>query len=849
MFANKRLSWIVITAALLVGIFSITAAQDTPTTITLAVPESLQTVFRTALDRFESENPGIAVQLVAAQNASSPTASADLESALQSAAVTAQQADVVLVSRFDLRPTFTRAGYFLDMKPLADSDPAFNRDDFYPALRTAFEWDGGLWALPVIADSIVLVYNPAAFDGAGLTYPDGSWTIEQFANAARALTTTEGETTRPGLWVNTFFLPIFFSTLLGQDFADTNAIPNAPDFATPELAALMTTWNDLVAEGVAITDYVEGAENTPLQVSGTYLLSPESNSQNRDNLPKAALLPGNKAGLEAFGLAISAGTTQPQVAYNLIKFLSGAQEMNAILAGGTLARQTLTGDNSVGGRLTYPPESQAVLDGARNRGFSNVSLLYQDEIIAAYNAVRGGQDPLEALTVAQTQAADTLATAVASRGNTLVVVATPIPEIVVAADEVALNFAMWNNTTSLPNRDAWDRVIQEFVAADPQVASIQFNYITPTSATWRDGIEQANDCMFAPGNEIGFTDLSLRLPLDPLLSADPNFDPNDMLNGAMAQVQSEGQTWALPISVMPYVLRYDPAALAGAGITVPPEGWTINQFVDALNVIEPLVGDVPAFYTFDPNGTNLLMLVAAFGALPLDPRTDPPTVDFTSPATVDAIRQALDLAKNKTMNYEEMARAMRSFTLNPPEDARAIYGDSLNFVDDSSRTALTPFPHGDLYTPLTYEVSTAFISATAQNPEACYRWISTIAQHPELFTGMPARRSLIGSEALLAAQGASNVATYQQVEAALSSPETVVFSSGNLISRLWLLRAFDRYVLQNADLQTELAAAETFTKDYLACVGAIPPDAPAFPTKRDDCAVTVDPTVAANVGR
>ncbi len=847
MLAYKRLLQVALFLCTLLGLATV-IAQESPITITLtlAVPETLQTTFSGVLDRFESENPGIHVQMITA----APTSmSAELEQSLQTGLAVAQSADVLMVNRFDLRPEFTRAGYFLDLKPLADSDPAFNRDDFYPALRTAFEWDGGLWALPVVADSLLMIYNPAAFDAAGLTYPDGTWTIEQFANAARALAVTEGETKTPGLWVNSFFLPLFLSGLSGQDFADTNVMPNAPDFATPELATLMATWRDLIAEGVATADYVQGAENTPLQISSSYLLSPMSNPSNSDSLPKAALLPSNTAALEAFGFAVSAGTTYPDAAYSLAKFLTGAQEMNAILSGGTLARQTVTGQESAGMDFSYPPDTQAVLDEARNIGFSSASLLYQDYIISAFNAVLAGQDPLEALTAAQTQAVADMETVLTRRENTLVVVATPIPEVVVAADEVSLNFAMWNNTTSLANRADWERVIAEFVAADPQVANIQFNYITPTSATWRDGIEQANDCMVAPNNEIGFTDLSLRLPLDPLLSADPNFDPNDVVKGAMAQVQLDGLTWALPISIYPYVLRYDAVALAEAGITVPPEGWTINQFVDALNIIKPLVGDAPAFYPQEYSGDHLLMLVAAFGALPFDQRTDPPTIDFTSPAVVDAIRQTLDLAKNGYMHYEEMARAIRMFSSSPPGDARVIYGDSLMFVDDSSRTAIAPFPHSDLFTPLTFEVSTAFISATTQNPEACYRWISTVAQHPELFTGMPVRRSLMTSDALFAVQGASAVATYQQIDAALALPQGIVFSSKDFTSRLWLLRAFDRYVLQNADLQTELADAERFTKEYLTCVAVITPDDPDFYPKRDDCAVTVDPTVAANVGR
>jgi ABC-type glycerol-3-phosphate transport system substrate-binding protein len=846
MFMPKRLLPITVILCLLL-LFSTAFAQDA-VTITLAVPEPLQAGFGGVLERFESENPGIQVQMVTA-----PTAgmTADLEGALQSGLTAAQTADVLLVSRIDLRPDFTRAGYFLDLKPLADSDPAFNRDDFYPALRTAYEWDGGLWALPIVADSVLTVYSPAAFDAAGLTYPDGNWTIDDYANAARALAQTDGETTTPGLWVNSFFLPLFFRGLLGQDFADTNVIPAAPDLATPERAALLATWNDLLNEGVATTDYVPGVENAPLQVNGSYLLSPVSNAANRDALPRAALLPGNSAGLEAFGVAVSAGTAYPDAAYTLAKFLTGAAELHAILPAGSLARQTVTGDVSGSMDFAFPPETQAVLDEALNVGFSNVALLYQDYINTALNAVRAGQDPLDALTAAQTQAAADMQTTLARRDSTVVVVATPVPEVVVAADEVSLNFAMWNNTTELVNRADWERVIAEFVAADPQVANIQFNYITPTSPNWREGIEQSNDCMFAPENDLGFSDLSLRLPLDPLLNADPNFDPNDMVNGALAQVQRDGATWALPVGVKPYVLRYDAAALAEAGITVSPEGWTINQFVDALNVVKPLVGDAPAFYPDEYSGNHLLMLVAAFGALPLDERTNPPTVDFTSPATVDAIRQALDLAKNGLMHYEEMARAIRIFNTNPPGDARVIYGDTLSQFDSSSRTSLAAFPHGDLYTPLTFNVSTAYISATSQNPEACYRWLQTIAQHPELFTGMPARRSLIGGDALRAAQGESAVAAYQQINQVLASPEAVVFSPvdfAGLTTRLWLMRAFDRYVLQNADLEVELAEAQRFTQEFLACTAAIPPDDPERVGKRADCAVRVDPTVAANVG-
>jgi hypothetical protein len=47
----------------------------------------------------------------------------------------------------------------------------------------------------------------------------------------------------------------------------------------------------------------------------------------------------------------------------------------------------------------------------------------------------------------------------------------------------------------------------------------------------------------------------------------------------------------------------------------------------------------------------MLTLIAAYGGLPLDTRTDPPTVNFSDPATVNALQQVLDLVKNGYISY------------------------------------------------------------------------------------------------------------------------------------------------------------------------------------------------------
>ncbi|MEV6343074.1 extracellular solute-binding protein [Actinoplanes sp. NPDC051851] len=57
------------------------------------------------------------------------------------------------------------------------------------ASTDAYKVDGKTWAVPYRQDSWVLFYNKALFDEAKVKYPDGSWTWDDYATAAKQLTT------------------------------------------------------------------------------------------------------------------------------------------------------------------------------------------------------------------------------------------------------------------------------------------------------------------------------------------------------------------------------------------------------------------------------------------------------------------------------------------------------------------------------------------------------------------------------------------------------------------------------------------------------------------------------------
>ncbi|OHD54750.1 MAG: hypothetical protein A2Y33_01895 [Spirochaetes bacterium GWF1_51_8] len=67
-------------------------------------------------------------------------------------------------------------------------EPDFNVGDFYPALMEKFTFEGTLYGVPKDWTSFVLYYNMDMFDKAGLSYPDDTWTWEDFLNAAKKLT-------------------------------------------------------------------------------------------------------------------------------------------------------------------------------------------------------------------------------------------------------------------------------------------------------------------------------------------------------------------------------------------------------------------------------------------------------------------------------------------------------------------------------------------------------------------------------------------------------------------------------------------------------------------------------------
>jgi ABC-type glycerol-3-phosphate transport system substrate-binding protein len=843
-----------------IGVIPIVVGQG-ETIITLSAPGWMNDVYDADLFApFEAVHPGVKIVFVPqVEDTFFTPAAYGLEEHLNAVEKFASSADVLYVSNYSVTVEATRAGYYLDMTPLVQSDSTLDTADFFPAVWQSYQWDGGVWALPVMASVHIFSYNRDTFDNAGLSYPNERWTLDDLADAARALTVrdADGKVTVPGIQI--FSLGLLVVSSSGEKLYDDALIPSPPKFSSPNVAAILDWWAQLSQDMTVFPGF--DFEKIPMEFGPPWRLT----GGNPNDVGKWAgsLLPGGKAGLEVQGFAVSGGTLNPELAYALAKYLTESAEIASRTFGGTPARRSVVGvevENEELFTSELPEEVQTLFDLALENAIPSSEMRFEDYLNLAINQMREENvDAATALQEAELAAIQNLEIAAERQETTTLMVATPVPTPSIAANQTVMRFGLNVYGEANPFRAQWEQLIQTFLAQHPAIGEIELVeqiYSPDDFATM--------DCYYQHYNEVQNARLEDFLNLDPFMDADPNFDADDFMVGVLAQVQRDNLTWAYPMTVQPSVLWYNSQMFTDAGLAWPGEVWTVEAFKEAMHVLKASQStDEVVFVPQTFGNTNLLMLMAAFGALPYDFRTNPPTINFTDTTTVAAIRQVLDFAKDDYMEYNALASNYGGL-IRPIK--QAIFSESLtgglwrfenrlNGEPDPYR--VTNYPSGSQYVPVAFGIGVAYIRATAQNPEACYDWIRMIAGRPELFQAMPARYSLMHDPSLAMMQGDDVVALYEGFAQRLQQPNVVGFPEGGgsgfngYVEQYWLNRAFDNYVLREGILEEDLAEAAQFIEGYRVCTANIPPFDPAirddealaaaYYRQYTDCAVTLDP--------
>jgi len=228
----------------------------------------------------------------------------------------------------DLKPYIDRDGY--DLTQLADQGVA----DFTTA-------DGGQYGLPRDLNTVVLYYNKAMFDAAGIAYPDDSWDWAKLVEAGKKLTKDvdgNGTVDQWGFYTETTDMENYWSSLVWQNGGEImNADNTQTLLGTPEAAGGIQFLQDLIYKEKVMAEPALFAETgdafeqgkAAMESNGSWLV-PTHTAAGFDfgiaPLPKGPA--GRYTSVNPTGAVVYQATKAPDASWEFVKYLASpaAQE-------------------------------------------------------------------------------------------------------------------------------------------------------------------------------------------------------------------------------------------------------------------------------------------------------------------------------------------------------------------------------------------------------------------------------------------------------------------------------------------------------------------------------------------
>jgi multiple sugar transport system substrate-binding protein len=165
------------------------AAEPTPAaaateaiTIQFITPGALgleRTMYENFVFKFQEANPDIKVKV-------SFEAWGDYMTKLPTILAGGAVPDVIH-QHMSIVQDYAAKGALTDLTPYMQQDGVL-KENYIPALFDAFSHEGKVWALPKDSAAWGIYYNKTMFDAAGVPYPKDDWTMQEFQQAALALT-------------------------------------------------------------------------------------------------------------------------------------------------------------------------------------------------------------------------------------------------------------------------------------------------------------------------------------------------------------------------------------------------------------------------------------------------------------------------------------------------------------------------------------------------------------------------------------------------------------------------------------------------------------------------------------
>jgi len=740
-----------------------------------------------------------------------------------------------------------RSGLLRDLKPFIEADRTFDADDFYPGMLEAYQWAGSQRAVPATAFFQLIQYDKDVFDEAGVDYPQPGWTWDDFLDKAKRLTVREGDQVARYGFVDAAGQNLVLAVILSQagSLVDETTDAPTPRLDRPEVAEAVQWCADLILEHGVMPSPPEGPEDymelyaltedkAAMSTGGAFMvMGPEQEERNLG----AVSLPQGKTAVNPMwvqGYVMSAGSQHPEESWRWLVFLTRHQRPGFVMPAALPARRSVAEEAGFWEDLTE--DQVAAYRAALEHPFAmNRMPEVWGELIDVLQAVVKGESDVEtALAEAQAKALETLVVAgKPSEEATPVVVATPKPEPSPGEGEL-IRFSVLGADLS-----HYRKLADEFHELHPEITvNVTMPSLTGPSFGLKDLFEGA-DCVAGYAGLSDPEDRALLLNLQPFLEGDEDLALDDFYPQSLYAFRWEGELWGLPAEGNVYLMVYNKALFEAAGVPYPRAGWTIEDFVRAAQALTTGEGDEKqyGFVPYMGETMDLDFFVERQGVELIDYDTDPPTIRFDDPATVEAVQWYTDLALVHEVKPALPINAYQADIAGYQERMSLIsagraamwtsYGNML--ITGLSYLLPDDFEYGFVPMPLAPEgkgyrqifFSGYFITAEAAHPQACWDWLIFLTERPGEMGGLPARRSVTESEAFRQQVGEELVDVYQFVishtEEAARPP---VDERGQIgVSAYWFYVAYDS-IIAGEETETALAWAQDMAEDFAACLAS-----------------------------
>lgn len=626
------------------------------------------------------------------------------------------QADIILLK--GINPA-TFQGY-LNLEPLIQSDQTFSKNNFLPnSLNACADENGNQHGIPIWVYLTGIYYNPQLFIKQQIEYPENDWTIDSFQ-----LIVSQLDDKYPMVDDGTLLSPYIYAHLE----------KNEGDVDVDQLLEELNWYEDLVKSG-SIALNTEGSGD-PFDRSGNSSLWVASSDEELfPSIKERVFLPfpigkDNQpvAGIYSDCIAISANTSNPQLAWDVLKLILNelpAKE-GAFFAQediSTLPENIQYAFNHGEVMSKYSSESFFLRQGYINALVNNMDLnLAIRNVITTYSSKEDQVDDNE---------------------EELSTVSTPIPTQ--NANSITINFG-FKYFSQLNHQDQLNSLISEFQNENPGIIVLWSTEISPKDDNNILGASNEYDCFHYSSPLIDDLPVENLLELDPLIASEGDNFLSSYPDYLFSPFSDGGNIYGLPASNSAEFISINLDLMREKGISIPTSDWSFKDLLLTASEGSDDSEKNPV-YGFSAGSSTLLNYLdlewyEKSSALPRAYLNSPEIIsamDWINNLYLSKsfLPQYFSLSPEKPINYINYQEAIQN-------EQVLMWVSSYGFESETDypfSVSYLLFPKNEEGKRINHPINPFgyYISRNTVNAGACWEWIKFLSEHSYgVLPGLPA---------------------------------------------------------------------------------------------------------------